>query len=73
MTTFYNLLLKRNRLTYGLIFHNVDLGINLPQKHHPLFQAKRLLKFRNYPSNPFSDNCFFCEPTLKIRFFSEPP
>ena len=35
MTTI--LLLKRNRLIYGLISHNVHFGINIPQKHHSIF------------------------------------
>ena len=29
------LLLKRNCLIYGLISHNVHLGISPPQKHDP--------------------------------------
>ena len=72
------LLLKRNQLIYSLISHNVHLGIKPPQKHHHLFFPSPLLNlqtfkvsFFRYPPPHYI--LFFCEPTLKIRFFSEPP
>ena len=53
MTTI--LLLKRNWLIYGLISHNVHLGISPPQKHHSFF-AKPPLKSASCPSPPFLEN-----------------
>ena len=51
-------------------------GYQPPQKHHLNFFAKPPLKSSNCPSPPFLDNppyiLFSCDPTLKIRFFSEP-
>ena len=44
MTTI--LLLKRNQLIYGLISHNVHLGINPSQKHHPIFLLSALLNLQ---------------------------
>ena len=40
------LFLKRNRLVYGLISHNVQLGINLSQKHQPIFLLSTLLNLQ---------------------------
>ena len=43
MTTI--LLLKRNWLIYGLISHNVHLGISLPQKHPPFLENPPFIVF----------------------------
>ena len=44
MTTI--LLVKRNRLIYDLISHNVHLGINPRQKHHTIFFLSALLNLQ---------------------------
>ena len=77
MTTFCNFTPKKNRLIYGLISHNVHLGINPPQKHHPNVFAKLPLKSANYPSPPFLDNpryiLFFLWPNPKNQIFQWNP
>ena len=61
MTTI--LLLKRNRSIYGLISHNVHLGIDQPQKHHPIFLLSALLNLQTVQALHFQTiifiYCFF--------------
>ena len=61
MTTI--LLLKRNPFIYGLISHNVHLGINTPQKHHPIFLLSALLNLQTVQALHFQTippiYCFF--------------
>ena len=51
MTTI--LFLKRNQLIYGLISHNVQLGINPAQKHHPIFLLSALLSLKTAEARHF--------------------
>ena len=71
------LLKKKKLINLWFNFSQRAFEYQPPSKTPLNFFAKRPLKYANCPSTPFLDNppyiLLFCDSTLKIRFFSEPP